>query len=356
MSIDPIKALLEYISYPSVSTDPKYREGMKQARDFVIRNFTQIGFDVEVIETPLHPIILASRIKNPEWPHIMFYAHYDVQPADPFDLWKTPPFQPEVRDGYFYGRGVTDNKGPFIVQLTALAQLLEKNPEIPLNFTFLVEGEEEIGSPNFPAFLEKYKDRLKKADLLLISDTTSPNPQQIVITTSLRGIVGLDIEVYGPNSDLHSGLYGGPVHNPIQALTEICSNLHLPNGRVNVPGFYDDVALPEPWEQQELSKYPISEPDLKKFLDIPEFHSPEGYAPLESIRFAPTLEFNGIGGGYQGEGSKTIIPSKAFAKITCRLVANQDPDGIRQKVIQAIESRVPKGVKVKITQHGAGEP
>lgn len=356
MSIDPIKELLEYVSYPSVSTDPSYRDGMEKARDYVTRQLTNIGFDIELIETPLHPIILASRVKNPDWPHIMFYAHYDVQPADPFELWKSKPFEPEVRNGYVYGRGVTDNKGPFIVQLTALSQVLNKNPDIPLNFTFLIEGEEEIGSPSFPAFLEKYKERLKQADVLIISDTTSPSAKQVVITTSLRGIIGLDIEVFGPNADLHSGLYGGPVHNPIQALTEICASLHDTDGRVNVPGFYDAVELPEDWERDELKKYPINEEELKTFLCIPEFHSPKGYSALESIRFAPTLEFNGIGGGYQGQGSKTIIPSKAFAKITCRLVANQDPDDIRKKVTQAIESRVPKGVKVKITQHDGGEP
>lgn len=356
MSIDPIKALLEYASYPSVSTDPSYHEGMEKARDFVVSRLNEIGFTTELIKTPLHPIVLASRIKNPQWPHIMFYAHYDVQPADPFELWSSKPFEPEVRNGYVYGRGVTDNKGPFIVQLTALSEVLENNPDIPLNFTFLIEGEEEIGSPSFPAFLEQYKDRLKQADLLIVSDTISPSTEQIIITTSLRGIIGLDVEVIGPNADLHSGLYGGPVHNPVQALTEICASLHNPDGRVNVPGFYDAVQLPEDWEREELKKYPINEDSLKTFLDISEFHPPKGYSPLESIRFAPTLEFNGIGGGYQGQGGKTIIPSKAFAKITCRLVASQDPDDIRKKVTQAIESRVPKGVKVKITQHDGGEP
>jgi len=356
MNIDPIKALLEYASYASVSTDPSYQLGLEKARNFVVDQLTKIGFNIELVETPLHPLILASRVKNPAWPHIMFYAHYDVQPADPFELWKSKPFEPEVRDGYIYGRGVTDNKGPFIVQLTALSQVLQKNPDIPLNLTFLIEGEEEIGSPSFPAFLETYKERLQQADVLIISDTTSPNAQQIVITTSLRGIIGMDIEVTGPKCDLHSGLYGGPIYNPLQALCEICASLHHPDGRVNVPGFYDTVSLPEEWERHELKKYPINEKDLQSFLNIPSFHSPQGYTPLESIRFAPTLEFNGIGGGYQGQGAKTIIPSKAFAKITCRLVSNQDPDDIRKKVTQTIENRAPKGVHVKITQHDGGEP
>lgn len=356
MSIDPIQALLEYVSYPSVSTDPNYHEGMEKARNFVMDRLNQIGFDVELIKTPLHPIILASRIKNPQWPHIMFYAHYDVQPADPFKLWLSDPFKPEIRNGCIYGRGATDNKGPFIVQLTALSQILEKDPNIPLNFTFLIEGEEEMGSPSFPAFLEKYKDRLKQADALIISDTTSPSPKQIVITTALRGLIDFEIEVTGPKSDLHSGLYGGPLHNPIQALTEICASLHDQDGRVNVPGFYDTVSLPENWERAELKKYPIDEESLKQFLEISEFYPPKGYTPLESTRFAPTLEFNGIGGGYQGQGSKTIIPSKAFVKITCRLVANQKPEDIRKKVTEAILNRIPKGVNVKITQRDGGEP
>lgn len=356
MSIDPIKALLEYVSYASISTDPHYSEGMEKARNYVVDRLNEIGFNIELIPTPIHPIILASRIKNPQWPHIMFYAHYDVQPADPFNLWTSEPFKPEIRNGCVYGRGTTDNKGPFIVQLCALAQLLEKDPNIPLNFTFLIEGEEEMGSPSFPAFLDKYKDRLKQADILFISDTTSPNAQQVAITTALRGIIDLELEITGPKSDLHSGLYGGPVYNPIQALTEICASLHDSNGRVNVPGFYEDVALPEDWERAELKKYPIGEEELKEFLGVSEFYPPKGYTPLESTRFAPTLEFNGIGGGYQGHGSKTIIPSKAFVKITCRLVANQKPEDIRRKVTEAIKAQVPKGVNLKITQRDGGEP
>lgn len=356
MITDPVKALLEYVSYPSISTDPAYQEGMEGARNFVSRELADLGFDVELVKTSLHPIILASRIKNPDWPHVMFYAHYDVQPADPLNLWQSPPFNPEVRNNRLYGRGATDNKGPFIVQLTALTNVLERDPDIPLNFTFLVEGEEEMGSPSFPQFLHKYKDRLKQADLLLVSDTTSANVDQIIITTSLRGLVGLELEVTGPNSDLHSGLYGGPIHNPIQALSEICASLHDSNNCVNVPGFYDNVALPEQWERDELNKHPINDEDLKNLLGVPELYPPKGYSAAESSRFAPTLEFNGIGGGYQGQGSKTIIPSKAFVKITCRLVANQTVDDIRQKVTKTIESRIPKGVTASIRQLDGGSP
>lgn len=356
MITDPIKALLEYVSCPSVSTDPAYHKGMEDARNFVTRQLSELGFDVELIQTPLHPIIFASRVRNPKWPHVMIYAHYDVQPADPLDLWETEPFEPEVRNGRLYGRGATDNKGPLIVQLTALTRVMERDPNIPLNFTFLIEGEEEIGSPNFGEFLKEYKDRLKEADVLLVSDTGSASVDQVIITSSLRGLVELEVEVTGPNIDLHSGLYGGQVRNPIQALMAICANLHSADGRVNIPGFYEDVALPEEWEREELRKYPINEEDLKDFLGVPEFYPPKGYSALEAVRFAPTLEFNGIGGGYQGKGSKTIIPSKAFVKITCRLVANQKDDDIREKVTKAIEKQMPKGVRVNVIERGGGNP
>lgn len=353
---DPIESLTEYVKHASVSTDPNAGKEMEGAREFVCKRLSELGFDVEVIKTPLHPIVLATRGKNPEWPHILMYAHYDVQPADPLELWHTKPFEPEVREGRIYGRGAADNKGPFIVQVSALEKVLEKNPDLPLRITFLVEGEEEMGSPSFPEFLKVYKDRLKEADCVLISDTGSPSADQIAVTTSLRGLVDLEIEVSGPKMDLHSGLHGGPILNPLQGLMELCSSLHNENGTVNVPGFYDEVMMPEYWEREELKKYPISEEQYKAFLGVPEFHPPKGFKPLEATRFAPTLEFNGIGGGYQGEGSKTVIPSKAFAKITCRLVANQDPEKIRDQLVRTLEERCPKGVRLKITLRGGGEP
>lgn len=356
MKIDPVKELIEYVSYPSVSTDPDCAEGMENAKNFVVKHLKQLGFDVEVVKTPLYPIILGSRIKNPDWPHVMFYAHYDVQPADPFDLWHSEPFRPEVRSGMLYGRGACDNKGPFITQISALYELLDENPEIPLNFSFLVEGEEEIGSPSFNGFLNDYKDQLKKADVLIISDSCSPTADQVVITTGFRGLVDFEVEVIGPKQDLHSGLYGGPIMNPIRALSQICASLHLEDGTVNVPGFYDGIQTPQPWEREELKKFPINETEFKQYVGIDELVPLKGYSAMESIRFAPTLEFNGIGGGYQGRGSKTIIPSRAFVKITCRLVAGQAPEDIRGKVTDAIFERAPKGVEVKVHPHSGGLP
>lgn len=343
--IDPVKLITEYARFPSVSTDSQYAEGMTGARDYIVEKLEGLGFSVEAVKTPLHPVILAQRgQEHDDWPHIVIYGHYDVQPADPFDLWTSAPFEPEVREGRLYGRGTADNKGPQGVQLAALSRLLEKQPDLPLRITWLIEGEEEMGSPSFPEFLENHKELLSQADMILMSDTGSPGPEQITVTTALRGLVGFEVELTGPKMDLHSGIHGGALLNPIQALTEICASLHSPDGRVNVPGFYDDVVEPLDWEREELKRLPISEEEYKKFLGVKAFHSAKGFSPLEAVRFAPTLEFNGIGGGYQGEGSKTIIPSKAFVKITCRLVANQDPDKICDLVKKTMIERCPEGV------------
>lgn len=349
---DPLAALKEYIRFPSVSADPAYHEGMNGARDHVCYLLEQAGMAVEVVNTPLHPIILGRREGDPSWPHVIIYGHYDVQPPDPVELWTSPPFEPMVRGERLYGRGAADNKGPLIVHLAAVSQLLAERPDLPLRITFLIEGEEEMGSPSFQPFLDSYKDKIA-ADFVLLSDTGSPREDQIVITTALRGIIGLEVEVTGPKGDLHSGIHGGAILNPIQALTEICASLHTADGRVNVPGFYDDVLEVEPWEREELARLETSEEDYAAFLGIDQFYTPEGFTPFEAVRFQPTLEFNGIGGGYQGEGSKTVIPSKARVKITCRLVANQDPETVKHAVVQAIRERSPKGVKVDIkTSHG----
>jgi acetylornithine deacetylase/succinyl-diaminopimelate desuccinylase-like protein len=352
---NPLDLLKDYIRFPSVSTDPAYAEGMAGARAYARDLLEQLGFAVEVVETGLHPILLADRIGSPDWPHIVIYGHYDVQPADPFDLWTDPPFEPIVREGRLYGRGAADNKGPTIVHMSALARVLKAHPNLPLNITYLIEGEEEIGSPSMPAFFDRYAERLAKADFILVSDTGSPNSEQIVVTTALRGLVDFEIKLRGPKSDLHSGIHGGAVYNPLQALTEICASLHDADGRVNVPGFYDDVVPVFDWERAELERYPETVESYRAMLDVPAFYPANGLSPLEAVRFGPTLELNGIGGGYQGAGSKTVIPSEAFAKITCRLVANQDPVKIQQQIFQAIRERCPDGVKLSFRDGGIAE-
>jgi acetylornithine deacetylase/succinyl-diaminopimelate desuccinylase-like protein len=350
---DPVEQLKEFVRHPSVSTDSKYREGMRGAQEFVSGLLRSLGFAVEVVKTDLHPIILAQRVGDPAWPHVIIYGHYDVQPPDPLSLWRTPPFEPTERDGRLWGRGTADNKGPLMVHLTAVGRLLEKHPDLPLRITFVIEGEEETGSPSFLPFLQAYKDRLK-ADLVFLSDTGIPREDQVVITCGLRGLVLFDIEVTGARTDLHSGLHGGVLRNPIQALAELCATLHTPDGRVNIPGFYDDVLDVEPGERDELLRLGTREDEYREFLGIPAFHTPPGYTPFEAVRFLPTLEFNGIGGGYQGEGSKTVIPSKAFVKISCRLVPNQTPEKIRPLLYAALRARMPADVTFRIIdQHDA---
>jgi acetylornithine deacetylase/succinyl-diaminopimelate desuccinylase-like protein len=353
---DPVEKLKDFIRHPSVSADPAFKAGMKGAVAFTSDLLTSIGFMVEIINTDLHPIILASRGEDPAWPHVIVYGHYDVQPADPLNLWESPAFEPEIRGNRIYGRGAADNKGPLMVHIAAVARLLERRPDLPLRITFMIEGEEEMGSPSFPKFLEAYSDRLKTADLVYLSDTLLPREDQVVITCGLRGLVLCDVVVTGSKGDLHSGLHGGVLRNPIQALAELCASLHTPDGRVAIPGFYDDVMPVEPWEREEIRKLGSDPEEYRKFLGIPAFHTPPGYTPFEAVRVLPTLEFNGIGGGYQGEGTKTVIPSKAFVKISCRLVASQSPGKIRDLLYRTIRERMPSDVTFEIIDQHQGLP
>jgi acetylornithine deacetylase/succinyl-diaminopimelate desuccinylase-like protein len=350
---DPVEKLKEYVRQGSVSADPQFKSGMEGAQKFLTGLLTEIGFKVELVPTALHPVLLAKHGDNPAWPHVIIYGHYDVQPPDPLDKWDTPPFEPTIKGERIYGRGTADNKGPLLVHITAVARLLEKNPELPLRLTFVVEGEEEIGSKNFKSFLKENKEKLR-GDFIYMSDNGILSPDQMIITVGLRGMLAFEVELTGPSSDLHSGMHGGVLMNPLQALAELCASLHTPDGKVNIPGFYDSVVQPEPWEREQLAKVGLKEKDYAAFLGIKEFHTPPGYTPFEAIRFLPTLEFNGFSGGYQGEGTKTVIPSKARVKITCRLVPNQTPDNTKDIVFNAIKARCPKGVTMKITpQHNA---
>lgn len=349
------KTIAEFIRFPSVSTDSRHREGMAGARECVAGVFRSMGLETRVLETPLHPLVLARREGPAEWPHVVIYGHYDVQPADPLDLWETPPFEPVVRGGRLHGRGAADNKGPMMVHIAAAARLLEKRPDLPLRLTFLIEGEEEIGSPSFAGILERHAAELA-GDFVLLSDTMSPAVDRVAITTGLRGIVCLDVEVAGPKSDLHSGIFGGAVANPVAVLARLCASLHDENGRVNVPGFYDDVVEPAEWERESLQALAFDEAAFAAGLGVPALPHAGGWSPAEATRFQPTLEFNGIGGGYQGEGSKTIIPSRAMAKISCRLVAEQDPARIEAALRKALRDRCPDTVRLKLSPGHSGPP
>ena len=329
---------------------------MAASQNFLTGLFSEMGLSVEVVDTDLHPIVLAKREGDLSWPHILIYGHYDVQPADPIELWNSDPFEPVERDGRIYARGAADNKGPQMAHIAAVAELLEENPDLPLRISFLFEGEEEIGSPSLLPFLESRKGELSQADLVLLSDTLSPSADQLVVTVGLRGIVVMDVEFTGPNSALHSGLHGGTVYNPVQALCEVCASLHDSDNRVTVPGFYDGVTEVEEWEREELAQLGSDEEAYKHFVGVKALHSLSGYTSQESVRYLPTLEFNGIGGGYQGEGSKTIVPSKAMTKISCRLVGNQDPKKVGDLVRQAILDRTPEGIMAKIDMGHQGAP
>ncbi len=350
---DPIEKLKEYVRHASVSADPNFKSGMVGAQEFVAGLLKEIGFTVEVVPTALHPVIVAKHAGDPKFPHVIIYGHYDVQPPDPLDQWKTKPFEPTIIGERIYGRGTADNKGPLMVHISAVARLLAANPKLPLAITFVIEGEEEIGSKNFKTFLLANKSKLC-GDFIYMSDNGILTPDQMIITVGLRGMLALEVELTGPRSDLHSGMHGGVLMNPLQALAELAASLHSPDGRVNIPGFYDQVVEPEAWERGELKKVGLDASAYAKFLGITEFHTPPGYNPFEAIRFLPTLEFNGFSGGYQGAGTKTVIPSKASCKITCRLVPNQTPANMKARVIKAIQARCPKGVTMKITeQHNA---
>lgn len=350
---DPVEATRDLVRHPSVSTDPAFAGGMAACRRELVTLFEGFGLDTEVVETAGHPLILARRTGAQAWPHVLVYGHYDVQPPDPLDEWDTEPFEPVEKEGFLYGRGAADNKGPFMVHVAGLAQALAEEPDLPLRVTFLIEGEEEIGSPSLAPLLRERAGELS-ADCVLLSDTLSPSPERIAITTGLRGIAALEVRVAGPRSDLHSGIHGGAVYNPVRALTELCASLHDADGRVNVPGFYDDVVPPADWEREEIARLGVSAEEYARSLGVPALDAPDGLGPVDATRLGPTLEFNGIGGGYQGTGSKTIIPASAFVKISCRLVADQDPDRIRDLVVAALRERCPPQVRLEIEEHHGG--
>ncbi len=347
-----IKSVLEeYLKFPGISAVPEAKSAILDTANFLAALLKKAGANSEIVKTAGNPVVVGRFNENrSDFPHVVIYGHYDVQPVDPVELWESPPFEPTIRDGKIFCRGAADNRGPHAVSIVAFANLLARRPDLPLRITFVFEGEEEIGSPSFPRFLEENKAELSSGDFVLLSDTESPARDKIAITIGLRGIVGLEIEIEGPKFDLHSGIFGGAIYNPLQALCEVCASLHNSDGSVNVPGFYDSMKNPAAWEREELARLPQNDESLKKFVGVEALHCLPNFSGTEATRFAPTLEFNGIGGGYQGAGTKTIVPAKAFAKITCRLVPEMDPADIFEKVSSAIRARVPAGTRLKITR------
>ncbi len=347
--------LFELLRFPSVSADPKYKGDVLNAADYVANKLRDAGADnVEVCQTAGYPIVYGEKIVDPSKPTVLVYGHYDVQPPDPLELWETPPFEPTVRDGKIYARGACDDKGQFYMHVKAF-ELMMNTDTLPCNIKFMIEGEEEVGSNNLGIFVKANKERLK-AEVVLISDTSMLSMETPSLETGLRGLSYLEVEVVGPNRDLHSGVYGGAVANPATILAKMIASLHDENNHITIPGFYDDVIELTDAEKDALNAAPYSEDEYKKDLGIEEVWGEKGYSTFERTGTRPTLEVNGIWSGYIGEGAKTVLPSKANAKISMRLVPNQGSDKITRLFTEHFERIAPPYVKVKVTPHHGGEP
>jgi acetylornithine deacetylase/succinyl-diaminopimelate desuccinylase-like protein len=350
-----LSELFELLRIPSVSADSRHKGDVRKAAEYVAQKLTEAGADsVQLMETKGHPIVFGEKIVDTAKPTVLVYGHYDVQPPDPLDLWKTPPFEPTVRDGKIYARGACDDKGQFYMHIKAF-EIMMKHKLLSCNVKFMIEGEEEVGSDNLGTFVKENKAKLK-ADVILISDTSLISLDQPSITAGLRGLSYMEVEVTGPNRDLHSGVYGGAVANPANVLSKMIASLHDENGRVTIPGFYDQVVELSPTDREDLNKAPFDLNEYKKELGIEEIQGEKGYTTLERTGTRPTLDVNGIWGGYTGEGAKTVLPSKASAKISMRLVPNQRPDEITALFTKHFLSIAPTSVKVKVTAHHGGEP
>jgi acetylornithine deacetylase/succinyl-diaminopimelate desuccinylase-like protein len=350
-----LSELFEWLSIPSVSADSKYKNDVRKAAEFLRDKFKDAGLDkVEICETKGHPIVYAEKLIDPKLPTVLVYGHYDVQPADPLNLWESPPFEPVIKNDKIYARGACDDKGQVYMHVKAF-EVMSKQGGVACNVKFMVEGEEEVGSDNLGTFVKSNKEKLK-ADVILISDTALISLEHPSITTGLRGLSYMEVEVTGPNRDLHSGVYGGAVANPINVLCSMIASLHDKSGKVTIPGFYDKVAQLSADDRTALNKAPFNLDAYKKELGIEEIKGEEGYTTLERTGVRPTLDVNGIWGGYTGEGAKTVLPSKAHAKISMRLVPNQVSSEITQLFTDHFKSIAPSSVKVKVTAHHGGEP
>ena len=347
--------LMEVLRIPSVSADPKYKGDVEKTAQWMAEKLRASGADdVEVFPTDGHPIVFGQKLIDPSKPTVLLYGHYDVQPADPVELWTSPPFEPVIKDGKIYARGACDDKGQVYMHLKAFEAMMANNA-LPVNVKFIIEGEEEVGSEHLEGFIKANKDKLS-CDVILISDTSIVANDVPSITTGLRGLCYMEVEVTGPNRDLHSGVYGGGVANPINTLCDMIASLIDEKGHITVEGFYDDVILVSDAERAEMAKTPFNLEAYKKDLDIDEVKGEEGYTTLERVSIRPTLDVNGIWGGYTGEGSKTVLPSKAHAKISMRLVPGQTAEKTAQLFTAHFNKIAPPYVKVKVTNHHGGEP
>jgi acetylornithine deacetylase/succinyl-diaminopimelate desuccinylase-like protein len=347
--------LLELLRIPSVSADSKYKGDVARCAAAVKESLLKAGADTaEICETAGHPIVYGEKIIDPALPTVLVYGHYDVQPADPLELWTSGPFEPVIKDGRIYARGACDDKGQMYMHVKAF-EVMAKTNTLQCNVKFMIEGEEEVGSVNLGKFLEGNKEKLK-ADIVLVSDTSMISMEHPSIESGLRGLAYMEVEVTGPNRDLHSGVYGGAVANPINMLCKMIASLHDENNHITIPGFYDKVENQTEAERTALNNAPFNQKEYNEELGIDAEWGEKGFSNLERTGTRPTLDVNGIWGGYTGEGAKTVLPSKAFAKISMRLVPHQSSDEISAMFTKHFESIAPAGTKVKVTAHHGGEP
>ena len=347
--------LLDLLRIPSVSARSEHKEDMNKCAEAVKASLLKAGVDkAEIYPTEGHPVVYGEKIIDKNKPTVLVYGHYDVQPPDPLELWHSGPFDPVIKDGKIFARGAADDKGQFYMHVKAFETLIQTNT-LPTNIKFIIEGEEEIGSPNLATFVKTHKDLLK-ADVILISDTSMLGLDKPSIDIGVRGLSYIQVEVTGPNRDLHSGVYGGAVANPITILARMIASCHDENNHITIPGFYDDVLEVSAEERKLLAKAPFDEAEYKKDLGVKELMGEKGFSTNERTGIRPTLELNGIWGGYTGEGSKTVLPSKASAKISARLVPNQSSKKITEKLLHYFKQIAPPGVTVKAEEHHGGEP
>lgn len=350
-----LNELKEFLAIPSVSSQSAHNGDIQRCAEWIADHMRTIGMhNIQIMPTPGHPVVYSEWLDAPGAPTVLFYGHYDVQPEDPLELWTSPPFEMTIRGEHIYARGSADDKGQVFIHFKGIEALMKQQGKLPVNIKMIIEGEEEIGSRNLEDFVAQHKDMLK-ADLVLVSDSSMYAKGVPSIAYGLRGLSYLEIEMTGPNRDLHSGSFGGAVHNPAQALSELIASLHDKNGRVTIPGFYNDVRPLTKQERAAYKKLPHSDKAYAKDLGVKQLWGEKGYTTLERTWARPTLEVNGMWGGYIGEGAKTVLPSKAFAKISCRLVPDQQSSKISALVTKHIKKIAPKTVDVKVIVHHGGE-
>ena len=352
----PLEELKAFLRFPSISTQPEHAPDLDSCAEWLREKLSSIGLTAAVHSTPGSPVVLASTPRDPAKRTVLIYGHYDVQPAEPLGSWTTPPFEPRVEEGRVYARGAADNKGQILAHILGVADTLREHGELPVNVIFLIEGEEEIGSPNLAEFLQEHREDLA-CDLAAISDTAMAPGNKPALTYALRGIAAMELIVRGPARDLHSGLFGGAVANPAAVVGRLIASLHDADGRVRIPGFYDAVRPLEPWEREAAAVLEAAtggEESIRELAGVTELVGEKGFTTTERIGARPTAEVNGIGGGYQGAGTKTVLPKEAFAKLTFRLVADQDPAVILAAAEEYLRSQTPPGVLLEIVTGHSG--